>query len=706
MRLPPDEAERLEALHSYRILDTPPEEAFDDLVRLASRICGTPMALVSLVDAERQWFKARVGLDVPQTSREVAFCAHALESPRPLIVNDALADERFARNPLVLEDPHIRFYAGAPLLTPRGHSVGTLCVMDHVPRELSVDQIEALEVLSREVLSRLELRRHVMELSRAVESYERGAVERQRVERHQAAQQGATEALAEGLSVEDAIPRVLKAIAEAQSWAYGALWRRDSTAEVLRLAATWSADPEATRTFIESSRAVACTPGVGLPGLVWEAGDMVFLPDLQKDPHFLRAPAALRSGLNQGLGAPVNLGGEVLGVLEFFSHDMEPLDDELRRVLQSLGTQVAQFLERDAADLELRSNDARMRSVIENMLEGLVVVNGRGRIESVNPAAEQIFGYPAWEIVGQPLKLLLPHSVADHAEAFLADAYGRAIGRVTEWEGRRKNGEVFRFELSLYEFLSPDGRLLAGHVRDISDRQRLERMKKEFVATVSHELRTPLTSIRGSLSLLGSGVLGEIPPEAREAVEIAERNTVRLIGLINDILDLERIEAGKVEIHVEPLELATVFERSIEAVRGMADTMHVRLEVEPATARVDGDAERLVQVLVNLLSNAIKFSPRNEVVRVTSRSEPGFVEVRVADHGRGIPDSFKEAIFQRFQQVESSDSRQKGGSGLGLAICKAIVEQHGGTIGVESERGKGSFHFRIPAPGTRLPATP
>jgi PAS domain S-box-containing protein len=704
MWTPPDEPERLDVLRSYRILDTPPEEAFDDLVRLASRICGTPIGLVSFVDEHRQWFKARIGLGVSETPREFSFCAQGLAASGPFVVKDARADERFASNPLVTGEPHIRFYAGAPLRTPSGHCLGAMCVIDHVPRELSPEQLDALEILSREVVSRLELRRHVLELSRAVESYERGALERQRVEGYQAAQQGATQALAEGLNVEDTIPRVLEAIAEAQAWDFGALWRRDAHSQVLQVVATWSDDPEATAAFDASSRAITGTRGVGLPGRIWEAGEFVYVADLQSDPNFLRAPAAARAGLRQGLGFPVSLGGDVLGVLEFFAGEMTAPTEELQRVLQGLGTQVAQFLERDASDLARRANDARMRSVIENMLEGLIVVNGRGLVESVNPAAEQIFGYPAWEIVGQPLKILLPHSVAGQADKFLADAYQRAIGRVTEWEGRRKSGDVFRFELSLYEFLSPDGRLLAGHVRDISDRQKLERMKKEFVATVSHELRTPLTSIRGSLSLLVSGVLGDLGADAREAVEIAERNTVRLIGLINDILDLERIESGKMEIHIEPLALASVFERSLEAVRGMADTLHVRLEAETPAARVKGDAERLVQVLVNLLSNAIKFSPRNEVVSVTSREEAGFAVVRVSDHGRGIPESYKDAIFQRFQQVESSDSRQKGGSGLGLAICKAIVEQHGGTIGVESERGKGStFHFRIPLEAATLP---
>jgi GAF domain-containing protein len=166
---PPDEPERLRALQELEVLDTMPERAFEDIVFLASYICRTPIALISLVDADRQWFKARIGLDVPETSRDLAFCAHAiLEPERVLQVADATRDERFATNPLVTGDPFIRFYAGAPLVTPDGRAIGTLCTIDRVPRELDADQTRALQALSREVMAQLELRRTVLTLERAL----------------------------------------------------------------------------------------------------------------------------------------------------------------------------------------------------------------------------------------------------------------------------------------------------------------------------------------------------------------------------------------------------------------------------------------------------------------------------------------------------------------------------------------------------------
>ncbi|MDQ3819179.1 MAG: GAF domain-containing protein, partial [Acidobacteriota bacterium] len=177
-----NEEERLEALRQYEILDTLPEKDFDDLTALASQICGTPIALISLIDRDRQWFKSKVGFGATETSRETAFCAQAIRQRDLFIIRDTLHDERFARNPLVTSDPHIRFYAGAPLATPEGQTLGTLCVIDRVPRDLSAEQEEALRALGRQVMTQLELRRQSARLSQVNEELEREAAERRRSE--------------------------------------------------------------------------------------------------------------------------------------------------------------------------------------------------------------------------------------------------------------------------------------------------------------------------------------------------------------------------------------------------------------------------------------------------------------------------------------------------------------------------------------------
>ena len=393
--LPPNEAERLRALHQYRILDTLPEQVYEDLTRLAAQICSAPIALVSLIDAERQWFKSRLGMDSTESERALSFCAHSVASGEMLVVPDAYRDNRFADNPSVLGDPYVRFYAGAPLVTPRGHALGTLCVIDRRPRELSDEQLDMLRILGREVMSQLELRLHVAE------------------------------------------------------------------------------------------------------------------------------------------------------------------------------------------------------------------------------------------------------------------------------------------------------------------REQLERTRSELISVVSHELRTPLTSIRGSLGLIEGGAVGEVPPRMAPLVQVARNSTDRLIRLINDVLDLEKMEAGRLELRKTSLDAAELIGSAVSGIEGMAGADGVQVEMQvDSPLWIDGDPDRLVQVLTNLLSNAIRVSPRGGRVEVLAEpSTYGRVRLSVRDEGPGISEQDLPRLFGKFQQIDGSDGPVRGGTGLGLAICKGIVEEHGGRIGVTSRPGEGStFWIEIHAP--------
>ncbi|MDR3615082.1 MAG: PAS domain S-box protein [Candidatus Obscuribacterales bacterium] len=359
--------------------------------------------------------------------------------------------------------------------------------------------------------------------------------------------------------------------------------------------------------------------------------------------------------------------------------------------------------ERKLAEEATKASESRIRTIIENMLVGLIIITKDGIIESINPASERMFGYQSAEIVGQHVMKLFHDStlfsVNDRIDRqnFLDGLWQRSFKRIGEFDALKKLGDTFPIEISLSELETTEGTRILANVLDVSERREVERLKKEFVSTVSHELRTPLTSIRGSLTLLSVGALGSLPEQAKKVVAIAERNTIRLITLINDILDIEKLESGKLDMVFDTISMATVLERSSESVKAFAEQADVRLEIVPSNAQVYADGDRLVQVLVNLCSNAVKFSPKGAAVTIQVNEIPNWIEVQVIDRGRGIPAKFKNLLFQRFQQVEASDAKKKGGTGLGLAICKGIIEAHGGQIGVESEEGQGSvFWFRIP----------
>jgi PAS domain S-box-containing protein len=373
----------------------------------------------------------------------------------------------------------------------------------------------------------------------------------------------------------------------------------------------------------------------------------------------------------------------------------------LDRVFHEMAAALKESAEKERAMTEsARASEARVRSIIDSMPVGLVIASADGVIESANPRMLLILGCPGADLIGRNLVEFFPAPELSSFTDLVARHAERAVGGVVEFQAQRLDGKFLPAELQLEDFSTQDGPRVLAIVQDVTERHEVEKLKKEFVAMVSHELRTPLTSIRGSLGLLAAGKLGQLPDKALRAVAIAERNTVRLTSLINDILDLEKLEAGKMELHFQDVLLKTVIDRSIESVKGLAEQNEIALEVHPdgASRSIRADPDRLVQVLVNLLSNAVKFSPRGSAVTILVEESHGWATVAVLDRGRGIPEAYRERVFERFQQVEQSDAKKKGGSGLGLAICKAIVEQHGGQIGVESEEGKGSrFWFSLPA---------
>lgn len=506
-KYPLDEAERLRALYDLNLLDSAPDERFDRLTRLAQAYFGTEMTLVTLIDAERQWFKSKQGIDGEETTREVSFCGHAILSDEVLVVHDATQDERFLDNPLVLGDPNVRFYAGAPIHAPNRARVGTLCLVDSKPRAFSDSELVVLKDLAR--------------------------------------------------CVDDLIATV----------------KREHAASVL-------------------------------------------------------------SG-----------------------------------------------------------QESYLRSLLHAMSDAVLTIDAEGIIHSANPAATQMLAVPGMgDLRGQPL-----HQWRAEAQP----------GREAVWESQdealfcRGDGGEFPAAVTVTAIEGGDGHRLVI-LRDISAVKSADRAKSEFISTVSHELRTPLTSIRGSLGLLLGGTLGEIPEKARRMLDLAGRNAERLTQLINDILDLEKITMGAMNFNLTHLEAGTALEAALAANEGYAlrHGISLRLSNHLEGLAVQADELRLQQVFANLISNAVKFSPAGASVELSARREGEYIRFGVRDHGSGIPEHFRERIFQRFSQADSSDERAKGGTGLGLNIARSIVERHGGEIGFETSDAGTEFFFRLRAAAT------
>ncbi|HNB21004.1 MAG TPA: ATP-binding protein [Candidatus Melainabacteria bacterium] len=350
-------------------------------------------------------------------------------------------------------------------------------------------------------------------------------------------------------------------------------------------------------------------------------------------------------------------------------------------------------LQLDKSAERLRNSESRIRTLIQTIPVGLLITTEEGIIESGSPICLHLFNCSYADLHGRSLGELFDFE--GKMDEFLSTIDS---DQTKEFMARRRDGSEFPSAIKVSSFASFSKPGLLIVVEDVSAKHELEKLKQEFLSMMAHDLRTPLTSIKCFLELVSEGVYdGRIEELKRRSSGIGN-DTTRLINMISSLLNLHKLEAGRLQLSIEVVPLHEIIERSMQSLASWAESRKIPLDVPPCKPDllVDADSDYTVQVLVNLLSNAIKFSPKGSPITIAHEIDDRFVKVKVIDKGRGIPKDVQSRLFNRFEQARLSDARVEGGSGLGLAISKAIVEEQGGSIGVNSEPGNGcEFWFTL-----------
>lgn len=538
----------------------------------------------------------------------------------------------------------------------------------------------------------------------------RDVTQQNRRERRLRIQLIVSQIIAETTSMDEGLTRVLESLCTTFSCEFGALWIVDDAQHVVRPRLSWHARGRSSEDFLRETQAQVFTRGEELPGMVWSLGKPCWISDVRQDPAFVRRAAARLNGFISGWAVPVRVGNQVIAVVECYSRQPSREDPELLATVETVCGSLGQFMARAGQEARVRELDRQKAFILNSVADGIFGVDSAGRIDFVNPAAARMVDRPESELIGRNVHdILHPAAASGHgcegacSMRHAIDTGETASGQEVYYRG---DGNGFPVEFALMPMVE-DGAAVGSVLsfRDISQRYALDRMKDEFISTVSHELRTPLTSIRGALGLLSAGMLGGVSEKASNLLRIAVANSERLVRLINDILDLERMQSGRAPLAFRRVSLEELVRQAMETMQPVAEASDVRLTCNCAPVSLEVDSDRILQVITNLLSNAVKFSSRHSVVRITVDQAEGGAILSVIDEGRGIPSDKLESIFDRFQQVDASDSRQKGGTGLGLAICRTIAQQHGGRIWAEQNSDHGAiFRLFLPDRASITPA--
>ncbi len=342
----------------------------------------------------------------------------------------------------------------------------------------------------------------------------------------------------------------------------------------------------------------------------------------------------------------------------------------------------------------LLASESRVRTLIQLIPDGLFIVNGEGKIEAANPCALNLFGCEYKGIIGRNFSSFFRLDKHDAAAAKLELKVNADVLKVY---AIRADQSEFPAHLQIRVFAEAPELQYIVFVEDVSREVELERVKQEFVAMVTHDIRTPLASTRNVFDLLEAGLLGSLNEKGHAVAKRIRASCDQTLRLLNDLLDLEKMQAGKFSLEYKCFSIPSMLRRSVDLVQALAEQRNIKIELKSADIECRADEDRLVQVVVNLLSNAIKYSPDDVPIKLSGEFVDKAILISVSDLGRGIPEDKVDKIFSRYEQVEIDDSKTKGGVGLGLAICESIVREHKGEIGVKSNAGEGScFWFKIP----------
>jgi PAS domain S-box-containing protein len=443
--------------------------------------------------------------------------------------------------------------------------------------------------------------------------------------------------------------------------------------------------------------------------IVFETKEPYICTDIRKNPIY-KNRSMEREGVISTAAAPVMSKNRVLGIIVVGSRWLHRFRKREIELLMAFGSQLGAALENAELYQDVTKSKAYIENLVENAADLIITTDLDDRILTWNRGAAVLFGYGKDEVIGKHLSILLPPERFHELEEMRAKVEISGGLRDIEVRSKRKDGAMIYLSLSVSPIRDVEGKIV-GFLRiakDITEKKRYERrlkdldkMKSDFVSNVSHELKTPLTSIKGSVDNMLDGLTGALNEKQIRYLARIKSNTDRLSRLINDLLDLSRIEAGRVEVRRASLPLTALAEEVAEHLKQLAAEKLIRIEVPPPDPQMTvwADRDKVTQVLMNLIGNAVKFTPQDgKVIVAIEKNGNDYIQISIADNGPGIRPEEADKIFSKFYQVANVDKQKPQGSGLGLAISKALVEMHGGKIWVESKLGRGStFYFTLPA---------